>query len=115
MHRKGDKYDVITKEMPCRWLNTKTSSELLVITPMKLSWQCVKHMMDERNGKHSGVIQGNSPIICHHETLSYYFDITIRDDVVGVAIGLSDENFKKNELPTILTMVTSIIMAVVHL
>jgi hypothetical protein len=50
-----------------------------------------------------GVIQGNSPIICHHETLSYYFDITIRDDIVGVAIALMDVNFKKNKLLTILT------------
>ncbi len=115
MHVKRDKYDAITKEMPHRWLNTKTSSELLVITPMKLSWPCVKHMMDERNSKHRGVIQGNSPIICHHETLSYYFDITIIDDVASVAIGLTNENFKKNELSTILTMVTSIIMVVVHL
>jgi hypothetical protein len=72
-------------------------------------------MMNERNGKHMGVIQGNSPIIYHHETLSCYFDITIRDDVVGVAIGLTDENFKKNKRPTILTMVPSIIMVVVHL
>jgi hypothetical protein len=103
MHGKGDKYDAIKKEMPRRWLNTKTSNELLVITPMKLSSQCVKHMMDERNGKHRGVIQGNSPIICHHETLSYYFDITIRDDVPSVAIGHTNENFKKNELPTIVT------------
>jgi DNA-nicking Smr family endonuclease len=37
MHGKGDKYDVIKKEMPHRWLNNKTSSELLVITPTKLS------------------------------------------------------------------------------
>ncbi len=59
MRGKGDKYDAITKEMPCRWFNTKTTSELLVINPMKFSWQCVKHMMDERNGKPRGVIQGN--------------------------------------------------------
>jgi hypothetical protein len=100
--------------MPRRWLNNKINSELLVITAMKLSWHYVQHMIDERNGKCRGVIQGNSSITCHHETLSYYFDNIIRDDVGGVAIGLIDENFKKNELPTIVKMVISIRMVVVH-
>lgn len=85
-----------------------------MITATKLSWHYVKHMMDERNGKCSGAIQGNSSITCHQETLSYYFDNIVRDDVCGVAIGLIDENFKKNELPTIVKMVISIIMVVVH-
>ncbi len=49
-----NKYDAIEKEMPHRWLNIKTSNKLLVITPMKLSWQAFKHMMNERNGKHRG-------------------------------------------------------------
>jgi hypothetical protein len=65
-------------------------------------------------GSIGGVIQGNPPITCHNETLSDYFDISIKD-YSGVAIGFTDENFKKNELPTIIMMVTSITMVVVHL
>jgi hypothetical protein len=69
MHGEKDKDDAMEKEAPHTWFNTKTGSELLVITPMKLSWQRVKHTMDERREKHVGVIQGNRPTMCHHETL----------------------------------------------
>ncbi len=40
--------------------------------------------------------------MCHHETLSYYFEITIIDDVGfgdGVAIGFTNEKFKKDKIP----------------
>ncbi|CAM6038729.1 unnamed protein product [Sphagnum compactum] len=105
MQGEGDKDDVMEEEAPHTWFNTKTGSELLVITPMKLSWQCVKHMMDERREDGSGAIQGiqgNRPAMCHHETLFYYFEITIIDDVDdgdGVAIGFTNENFKKDRIP----------------
>ncbi len=97
-----DKDDAMEEEAPHTWLNTKTGSERWVITPMKLSWQRVKHTMDEGKEKHVGVIQGNRPAMCHHETLCYYFEITIIDDVGfgdGVAIGFTKEKFKKDKIP----------------
>jgi hypothetical protein len=69
---------------------------------MKLSWQRVKHPMDERKEKPLSVIQRNRLVMCHHETLSYYFEITIIDDVGfgdGVAIGFTNEKFKKDKIP----------------
>jgi hypothetical protein len=102
MQGERDKDDAMEEKAPHTWFNTKTSSELLMITPMKLSWQRLKHKMDERREKHVGVIQGNRPAMFHHETLSYYFEITIIndfDDGDGVAIGFTNENFKKDRLP----------------
>jgi hypothetical protein len=64
--------------------------------------------MDESREEHVGgiqgvgVIQGNRPAMFHHETLPYYFEITIIDDFDdgdGVAIGFTNENFKKDRLP----------------
>lgn len=102
MQGEGDKDDVMEEEAPHTWFNTKTGSELLMVTPMKLSWQCVKHKMDEGREKPVGVIQGNQPAMCHHETLSYYFEITIINDVGlgdGVAIIFINEKFKKDQIP----------------
>jgi len=84
------------------WLNIKTTSKLLVITQMKLSCKHVKHMKDERSGKHEGVIQENWTTMCHHETLFYYFEITIHKDVgygdYVLPLGLPTKNFKKNQM-----------------
>jgi hypothetical protein len=98
----GDKDDAMEEEAPHTWLNTKSGSKHLVVTPMKLSWQCVKHMMDEGSKRPMGVIQGNRPVMCHHETLSYYFEITIIDDGDDgdvIWIGFTTENFKKDQIP----------------
>jgi len=102
MQGERDKDDAMEEETPHTWLNTKIDSKLLAVTPMKLSWQCVKHMMDEGSERPVSVIQGNRPAMCHHETLSYFFEITIIDDLDdgdGVAIGFTNENFKKDQLP----------------
>jgi ankyrin repeat protein len=108
MQGERDEDGVMEEEAPHTWFNTKSGSELLMITPMKLSWQRVKHTMDESREEHVGgiqgvgVIQGNRPAMFHHETLSYYFEITIIDDFDhgdGVAIGFTNENFKKHQLP----------------
>jgi len=102
MQGERDKDDAMEEETPHTWLNTKIDSKLLAVTPMKLSWQRVKHMMDEGSERPVSVIQGNRPAMCHHETLSYYFEITIIDDLDdgdGVAIGFTNEKFKKDQLP----------------
>jgi hypothetical protein len=96
MQGEGDKDDAMEEEAPHTWLNTKTGSKFLVVTPMKLSWQRVKYMMDEGSERPKGVIQANRPAMCHHETLSYEFEITIIDDGDDVAIGFTNENFKKD-------------------
>ncbi|CAK9264898.1 unnamed protein product [Sphagnum jensenii] len=99
MQGEGDKDDAMEEETPHTWLNTKTGSKFLVVTPMKLSWQRVKYMMDGGSERPMGVIQGNRPAMCHHETLSYDFEMTIidDDDDSGVAIGFTNENFKKDQ------------------
>ncbi len=108
MQGERDKDDAMEEKAPHTWFNTKTGNELLMITPMKLSWQRVKHTMDERRERHVrylqgvDVIRGNRPAMFHHETLSYYFEITIIndfDDGDGVAIGFTNENFKKDRIP----------------
>jgi len=95
----GDKDDAMEEEAPHTWLNTKTGSKHFVVTPMKLSWQRVEYMMDGGSERPMGVIQGNRPAMCHHETLSYDFEMTIidNDDGGGVAIGFTNENFKKDQ------------------
>jgi len=101
MQGEVDKDDAMEEETPDTWLHTKIDSKLLVVTPMT-SQQRVKHMMDERSERPVSVIQGNRPAMCHHETLSYYFEITIIDDLDdgdGVAIGFTNENFKKDRIP----------------
>jgi hypothetical protein len=98
MQGEGDKDDAMEEEAPHTWLNTKTGSKFLVVTPMKLSWQRVKYMMDGGSERPQGVIQGNRPAMCHHETLSYDFEMTIiDDDDGGVAIGFTTENFKNDQ------------------
>jgi hypothetical protein len=106
MQGEREKDDAMEEKAPHTWFNTKTGSELLTITPMKLSWQRVKHTMDERRENPMGylqgvdVIRGNRPAMFHDETLSYYFEITIIhdiDDGDGVAIGFTNENFKKDQ------------------
>jgi len=108
MQGEREKDDAMEEKAPHTWFNTKTGSELLTITPMKLSWQRVKHTMDERRENPMGylqgvdVIRGNRPAMFHDETLSYYFEITIIhdiDDGDGVAIGFTNENFKKDRIP----------------
>ncbi len=102
MQGERDKDDAMEEEAPHTWLNTKISSELLVITPMKLSWQCVKHTMGVRRENRMSVIQGNRPVTYNHKTLHYSFEINIKD-IVGdhdyVAIGFTTENFKINQMP----------------
>ncbi|CAK9209011.1 unnamed protein product [Sphagnum troendelagicum] len=96
MQGEGDKDDAMEEEAPHTWLNTKTRSKFLVVTPMKLSWQRVKYMMDGGSERPMGVIRGNRPAMCHHETLSYNFEMTIIDDDddyyggCGVAIGFTN-------------------------
>jgi hypothetical protein len=80
------------------WLNIKTSSKLLVITQMKLSWKHVKHMKNERSGKHEGVIQENWTTMSHHETLSYYLKSPSSRMLVMVIVlplGLLTKNSRK--------------------
>jgi hypothetical protein len=89
------------KEAPHTWVNTKTTNELLVITQIKLSWQYVKHMMDERKEKRISVILGNWLITFDHKTLHYYFKINIKDivnDAEYVAIRFTTENFKIDQM-----------------
>jgi hypothetical protein len=100
MQGEGDKDDAMEEEAPHTWLNTKTGSKFLEVTPMKLSWQHV--VMAAKSERRVYAIQGNRPAMCHHETLSYYFEITVIDAGGfgdGVAIGFTNENFKKNQLP----------------
>jgi hypothetical protein len=100
MQGERDKDDAMEEEAPHTWFNTMIGNELLMITPMKLSWQCLKHIMDERREKHMSVIQGNRPATCHHQTLHYYFEINIKDisDGNSIAIGFTTENFKTNQI-----------------
>jgi hypothetical protein len=103
MQGERDKADAMEEKASHTWFNTKTGSELLTITPMKLPWQRVKYMLDERRYlEEVSAIQGNRPAMFHCETLLYYFEITIIDDFDdddGVAIGFTNDNFKKDRAP----------------
>jgi hypothetical protein len=94
------------KEDSQTWLNTKTSSDSLVVTTSKLS-QHVK----SRRGEHvkewpegvvwvSDVIQTYQPATWHEQTMSYYFEIKIKDNWdnfnTDVSIGFTNENFTRD-------------------
>ncbi|CAK9258269.1 unnamed protein product [Sphagnum jensenii] len=84
------------------WLNTKTSSDLLVVITSKLS-QRVKFRRGERLKDRDygdyGAIQTYQAATWHEQTMSYYFEIKIKDNFrTLVSIGFTNENFK-NDIP----------------
>jgi hypothetical protein len=87
--------DTMEKEDSQAWLNTKTSSDLLVVTTSKLS-QHVKFRSGEWPEFHwaRGAIRTYQPATWHEQTMSYYFEITMKDNLNAlVFIGFTNENF----------------------
>jgi len=82
------------------WLDTKTSSDLLVVTTSKLS-QHVKFRRGEwPEGWVEGAIRTYQPATWHEQTMSYYFEIKIKDNFkTDVCMGFTNENFKNDILP----------------
>jgi hypothetical protein len=77
------------------WLNTKTSTDLLVVTTSKSS-QHVKYYSKGQWGedRFCSAIQTNQPVTWHEHTMSYYFEIKIKDILnTRVSIGFTNENF----------------------
>jgi len=92
--------DKMEKEDSQTWLNTKTSSDLLVVTTSKLSQQ-VKFRSGEwaKDDWVCGAIQSYQAATWHEQTVSYYFEIKIKDNVgTSVSIGFTNENFKNDNL-----------------
>jgi len=94
--------DQMEKEDSQTWLNTKTSSDLLVVTTSKMS-QHVKFRRGEvPEGWFyvSGAIQTYQPATWHEQTMSYYFEIKIKDNLnTDVSIGFTNENFENDRRP----------------
>jgi hypothetical protein len=92
--------DEMEKEDSQTWLNTKTSSDLLVVTTSKLS-QHVKFRRGEwPAGWVKGAIQTCQPATWHEHTMSYYFEIKIKDNLnTRVSIGFTNENFNNDTEP----------------
>jgi len=93
--------DKMEKEDSQPWLNTKTSSDLLVVTTSKLS-QHVKFRSGEwaEDNWVCGAIQSYQAATWHEQTMSYYFEIKIKDHLnTRVSIGISNENFKNDITP----------------
>jgi hypothetical protein len=87
------------KEDSQTWLNTKTSSDLLVVTTSKLS-QHVKFRSGESAEDVCGAIQTYQAATWHEQTMSYYFEIKIKDKVnTEVCMGFTNENFKNDSPP----------------
>ncbi|CAK9860712.1 unnamed protein product [Sphagnum jensenii] len=86
------------KEDSQTWLNRKTSSKLLVVTTSKLS----QHVKFSGRGRvlGYGAIQTYQAATWHEQTMSYYFEIKIKDDFgARVCMGFTNENFKNYILP----------------
>jgi hypothetical protein len=92
--------DKMEKEDSQTGLNTKTSSDHLVVITSKLS-QHVKFRRGERLEKRVyGAIQTYQAATWHEQTMSYYFEIKIKDNFdTLVSIGFTNENFKNDRLP----------------
>jgi serine/threonine-protein phosphatase 6 regulatory ankyrin repeat subunit B len=81
------------------WLNRKTSSDLLVVTTSKLSQHVRSGEWAEDNWV-CGAIQSYQAATWHEQTMSYYFEIKIKDNFdTLVSIGFTNENFKNDRLP----------------
>jgi len=95
--------DKMEKEDSQTWLNTKTSSDLLVVTTSKMS-QHVKFRRGEvPEGwveRVDGAIQTYQPATWHEQTMSYYFEIKVKDNLnTCVSIGFTNENFENDSQP----------------
>ncbi len=105
-HRVGDADDKMEEEKSQAWLNTKTSSKLLVVTTSKLS-QHVKLWSGEWTKKGNWIldaaIQTYQPATWHEQTMSYYFEIKIKDFVIKIdnifSMGFTNEKFINYRLP----------------
>jgi hypothetical protein len=97
MRGEGDTVDKMEEEKPQTWLNTKTRSKFLVVTTSRLS-QHVKFRGGEwPEGLDSGAIQTYQPATWHEQTMSYYFEIKIKDNLnTVVSMGFTNENFINN-------------------
>jgi ankyrin repeat protein len=92
--------DEMEKEDSQTWLNTKTSSRLLVVTTSKLSQHVMCRGGEWPEGRDSGAIQTYQPATWHEQTMSYYFEIKIKDKLnTHVSMGFTHENFKSYILP----------------
>jgi len=81
------------------WLDTKTSSDLLVVTTSKLS-QHVKFRRGELpEVELYGAIRTYQPATWHEQTMSYYFEIKIKDtSETSVSMGFTNENFNNSRI-----------------
>jgi ankyrin repeat protein len=89
--------DKMEKEYSRTWLNTKTSSDLLVVTTSKLS-QHVKFRGGEWPEEWvRGAIQTYQPATWHEQTMCYYFEIKIKDNFhTIISMGFTNENFNNS-------------------
>lgn len=89
--------DEMEKEDSHTWLNTKTSSDRLMVTTSKLS-QHVKFR--RREGLQDSVrtaIRTYQPATWHEQTMCYYFEIIIEDNFnIFISMGFTDENFNNS-------------------
>jgi hypothetical protein len=91
--------DKMEEEDSQTWLDRKTSSEHLVVTTSKLS-QHVKFRRGEWWWRALGAIRTYQAATWHEQTMSYYFEIKIKDNFnTRVSIGFTNENFKNDILP----------------
>jgi hypothetical protein len=83
MRGEGDTDDKMEEEKPQTWLNTKTSSKLLVVTTSRLS-QHVKFRGGDGPEDFPwvcGAIQTCQLATWHAQTMSYYFETKIKDNL----------------------------------
>jgi ankyrin repeat protein len=101
MPGEGDADNKMEEEKPQTWLNTKTSSKVLVVTTSQLSQhvkfksgECIEDYPFSR-----GAIRTCRPATWHEQTMSYYFEIKIKDNLnTPVSMGFTNENFN-NYIP----------------
>jgi hypothetical protein len=99
-HRVGDADDKMEEEKPQTWLNSKTSSKRLVVTTSKLA-QHVKFRSGEWTEDYGGsAIQTYQPATWHEQTMSYYFEINIKDKLyTTISMGFTNEKFINDRRP----------------
>jgi ankyrin repeat protein len=98
--REGDTDDKMEKEESQPWLNTKTSSDHLVVTTSKMSQHVKFRRGQEPEGWVHGAIQTYQPATWHEQRMFYYFEIKIKDNLnTDVSIGFTNENFKNDRQP----------------
>jgi len=102
MRGEGDTDDKMEEEKPQTWLNTKTSSKLLVVTTSRLS-QHVKFRGGDGPEDFPwvcGAIQTCQPATWHAQTMSYYFETKIKDNLNRtISMGFTNENFINDSSP----------------